>query len=67
MRMPKSKSTLVVAVLLLGLAVVAWYLLEGREPPSHLISLDSRSLASLKDDFNRAAGGARLIVLLSPT
>lgn len=36
----------------------------GQPPLSHL---DAGSLATLKADFNRAAGATRMIVLLSPT
>jgi hypothetical protein len=35
------------------------------QPP--LVHLDSASLATLKADFNRAAAGTRMIVLLAPT
>lgn len=67
MGMRKLKSALVVAALVLVVAAVAWYFLQEHGTPVHLIELDSQSLASLKDEFNRAADSARLIVLLSPT
>jgi hypothetical protein len=35
------------------------------QPP--LVTLDDNSLAALRADFNAAAHGARLIVLLAPT
>jgi energy-converting hydrogenase Eha subunit B len=35
------------------------------QPP--LAALDASTLATLKADFNRAAGDTRLILLLSPT
>jgi hypothetical protein len=66
MGMRKLKSALALAALLL-VVVVGWNFLEERGPLVCLIELDSRSLASLKDEFNRAADRARLIILLSPT
>jgi len=36
-------------------------------PAAPLTQLDPRALATLRDDFNRAAGGVRIILLLSPT
>jgi len=35
------------------------------QPP--LATVDAASLAALKEDFNRAAGETRIILLLSPT
>ena len=67
MGMRRLKSALAVAALLLVMVAVAWNVLQERGPLVPLIELDSRSLASLKDEFNRAADRARLIVLLSPT
>ncbi|PYV38820.1 MAG: hypothetical protein DMG06_24735 [Acidobacteria bacterium] len=66
MGMRKLKSALAVAALMLVVAAVAWYFLQERGPLVHLIELDSQSLASLRNEFNRAADSARLIVLLSP-
>ena len=67
MGMRKLKSALAVAALLLVMVAVAWNFLEERGPFVPLIELDSQSLTSLKDEFNRAADNARLILLLSPT
>ena len=67
MGMRKWKSASAVAALLLVVTAVAWYFLQDRGTPVHLLELDSQSLPSLKDEFNRAANSARLIVLLSPT
>jgi hypothetical protein len=67
MGMRKLKSALALVALLLVVAAVAWNFLQERGPLVHLIELDSQSVASLKDEFNRAADSARLIILLSPT
>ena len=56
-----------VAVVLLALA--QWQLgmhdAPAGQPP--LAHLDTKSLDRLRADFNRAAGEARIILLLSPT
>ena len=39
----------------------------GHQTPSGQLALAAMDLAALRADFNRAADGARLIVLLSPT
>ncbi len=61
-------------ILILLLAVVggafAWARLTTHETPAGqppLATLDTGSLAILKADFNQAASGTRIIVLLSPT
>ena len=56
-----------VAVVLLALAYRQFgtHRAPAGQPP--LANLDARSLDMLRADFNRAAGGARIIVLLSPT
>ena len=51
-------------------ATFAWVRLASHDTPAGqppLAHLSSATLASLKDDFNRAAADARIIVLLSPT
>ena len=58
----------VVAVVVL--AVIARYYFAGHQVPvgqPPLAELTSKSLASLKDDFNRSADGVRIVLLLSPT
>ncbi len=58
----------VVAVVVL--AVIARYYFAGHQvPPGQppLTELTSKSLDSLKDDFNRSADGVRIVLLLSPT
>ena len=59
--------TAVVIVLALG---IAWFLLRpGAAPPGQapLVTLDPTSLQTLRADFNRDIGQARVILLLSPT
>ncbi len=58
----------VVAVVVL--AVIARYYFAGHQVPAGqhpLTELTSKSLGSLKDDFNRSADGVRIVLLLSPT
>ena len=40
------------------------YVPSGQPP---LATLDAGSIGALRDDFNRAAGETRILVLLSPT
>lgn len=56
-----------VAVVLLALA--QWQLGSQEAPVGQprLARLDAKSLEMLRADFNRAAGEARIILLLSPT
>lgn len=56
---------LVVLVGAFGYVRFAGHDTPAGQPP--LAYLDSTSLATLKADFNRAAGETRVIVLLSPT
>ena len=59
----------------LGLVAVVLVALAQRQLGTHnapagqppLANLDAGSLDMLRADFNRAAGAARIIVLLSPT
>jgi hypothetical protein len=58
-----------VFVIMLAAAYGWWrfgtrYVPEGQPP---LATVDAARLATLKEDFNRAAGDTRIIVLLSPT
>ena len=51
-------------------AAAAWYTWAPRRTPPQqapLIVLDAAKLEDVAADFNRAAGGVRVIVLLSPT
>jgi hypothetical protein len=53
----------------LGAAFVWWQFGTRIVPPGQppLVTLDSTSVAALRDDFNRAAGDVRIVILLSPT
>jgi hypothetical protein len=59
--------TLLLFAVLAGAAY--WYLGTHHTPNGQraLATLDAASMRSLRDDFNRAAGQTRIIVLLSPT
>ena len=66
------KLVLVVLVVLaaIGAGTFAWVRFATHDtPPGQppLATLDAGSLATLKTEFNRAAGDTRMIVLLSPT
>ena len=59
-----------VVIAAIGAGTFAWlrfgtHYTPAGQPP--LATLDAGSLATLKADFNRAAGETRMIVLLSPT
>ena len=61
---------LLVMIAVIGAGIFAWqrfgtHYTPAGQPP--LATLDAGSLATLKADFNRAAGETRMIVLLSPT
>jgi hypothetical protein len=52
------------------LAVIARYQLAGHHVPAGqppLAELTSKSIGSLKADFNRSSDGLRIVLLLSPT
>ena len=58
------------ALLLVVLAGFGWWRFGTRYTPSGqqpLITIDPAALAAMREDFNRAADGERVIVLLSPT
>jgi hypothetical protein len=61
---------ILVALVVIGGGTFAWLHFGTHYTPSGqlpLATLDPGSLATLKADFNRAAGETRMIVLLSPT
>ena len=61
---------LLVVLAVIGAGAFAWVRFATHDTPAGqppLATLDAGSLAALKQDFNRAAGETRVIVLLSPT
>ena len=61
---------LVLAIVAALVAAFAWWqagprVVPAGQPP--LVTIDSTSVAALREDFNRAAGAVRIIVLLAPT
>lgn len=64
------RRALVLAGLIALIAAFGWWQFATRSVPAGqppLVTLDSASLAALREDFNRAIGDLRIIVLLSPT
>ena len=58
------------AVLVASLMEAAFYLYGGRQVPSGqppLGNITAQGLGEIKDEFNAAKGGARVLLLLSPT
>ena len=68
--MLKRIKTAAIVLLVLLVATFLWwrfgtrYVPDGQPP---LATVDAGYLAALKDDFNRASGETRIILLLSPT
>jgi hypothetical protein len=60
----------VITVLVLIAAAFAWWRFGTRHVPEGqppLATLDTTTIAALRDDFNDATGRTRIIVLLAPT
>jgi hypothetical protein len=57
------------SVVLLVLLAAAYFSWPGHAPAGQavLTELDSKTLSGLQTEFNRTAGGLRVILLLSPT
>ncbi len=64
-----AKRRTIAAVLLIALALGAWYLAQPRVPAGQppLVTLDASSLSTLRDAFNRDVNHVRIIILQSPT
>ena len=61
---------IVIAVVVAGLGLVAYYLYGGSTVPGDqqsLVRLTDANFSSLKDSFNGSANSVRVIVMLSPT
>ncbi len=57
------------AAALLGVVAAAYFSWPGNAPAGQaaLTELDTKTLSGLQTEFNRTAGGLRVILLLSPT
>jgi hypothetical protein len=67
---PLSRPTRVAILLIvIAVALFGWLGLSHDTPDGQppLVEVTADSMASLKTDFNRAAGGTRIVVLLAPT
>jgi len=63
-----SKRTIIVAaVLLAGVFMVVYFETRPRLAPGQAPLVDIQSIETLRAQFNRDAGKARLIILVSPT
>ncbi len=61
---------LFVAVFVALVVALTWWEFGTRHVPTGqppLVTLDSASVAALRDSFNQAVGDVRIIVLVSPT
>ncbi|MGI9068883.1 MAG: hypothetical protein ACR2HX_21080 [Pyrinomonadaceae bacterium] len=66
----KRNAIIIVALLAAFLLVATYYLYWGSAvPPGQqpLVILNGSNFSSLKDEFNKAADSARVVVMLSPT
>jgi hypothetical protein len=64
-----AKRRAIAASLLVIVALGAWYLRRPHVPDGQppLVTLDTASVAALRDAFNRDADHVRIIILQSPT
>jgi hypothetical protein len=63
------RTRIAILAVVIGVALFGWLGLSHDTPDGQppLVEVTADSMASLKTDFNRAAGGTRVIVLLAPT
>ena len=64
------RRALFIALPIVVATVAAGYVLSSHETPAdqpRLVALNSESLPAFQAEFNRAANGVRILVLLSPT
>jgi hypothetical protein len=66
---PLAKKRAAAGALLIVLGAVTWFLAQPHAPAGQppLVTLDVRSLDSLRDAFNRDAAHVRVLILQSPT
>ena len=65
-----TKRRVALILLLAGFAAVGWWRFGTRIVPAGqpaLVTLDAATIATLRDDFNRAQDSVRIVTLLSPT
>ena len=66
----KRRLIIILAVVTIGLGLLAYYLYGGSTVPNGqqpLVRLTDSNFSSLKDSFNSSANSVRVIVMLSPT
>lgn len=66
----KRRLIIILAIVVVGLGVLAYYLYGGSTVPNGqqpLVRLTDANLSPLKDSFNSFANSVRVIVMLSPT
>ena len=66
----KRRLIIVLAIVVIGLGLVGYYLYGGSTVPNGqppLVRLTDSNFSSLKDSFNSSANSVRVIVMLSPT
>ena len=67
LRKPALLTAVVVSVVLVAGAYLRFAPRRVPHGQRALVHLDAEKLRTLRDDFNAAGGGTRLLVLLSPT
>ena len=70
MSKPSRRRLLLLTIPVVLVAGLVWWRYGTRSVPDGqppLVTLDSASLATLREDFNRRADHVRIIVLLAPT
>ena len=66
----KRRLIIILAIVVVGLALLVYYLYGGSSVPNGqqpLVRLSDVNISSLKDSFNSSANSVRVIVMLSPT
>jgi hypothetical protein len=66
----KRRLIIILAIVAIGLGLLAYYLYGGSTVPNGqqpLVRLTDPNFSALKDSFNSSADSVRVIVMLSPT
>jgi hypothetical protein len=63
------RTRIAILVVVIAVALFGWLGLTHNTPDGQapLVDVTADAMSSLKTEFNRAAGGTRIIVLLAPT